>query len=176
VSKIRQLGAAVQVVFINDYFPHVGTFLKQLRAAGVTAVVLGNSTFSSPTLPDVVGAKGLENVYYITSAYYEGKDVDPGLAKMTQSYQAKFSTFPENLNAITAYQTAFVLAAALKAAGSTDAAALSKAVLAEKDLEVPGTTYYAWGDRYPLVSATVVGFDPAGAFKQVDVLDPRDIK
>ena len=176
VSKIRQAGAAVKVVFINDYFPHVGTFLKQLRAAGVTAAVLGNSTFSSPTLPDVVGAAGLQDVYYVTSAYYEGKDIDPGLAKMIAAYQAKFSTFPENLNSITAYQTALVLADALKAAGSTDATALTKAVLAQKDLKVPGTIYYAWGDRYPLVSATVVGFDPAGAFKQVDMLDPRTVK
>lgn len=174
VSKIRAAGDQVKVIFLNDYFPHVGTFLKQARAAGITAAVIGNGTFSSTTLPEVVGAAGLQEVYYVASAYYEGKDIDPGLAKMIEAYQAKFSTFPENTNAVVAYYGAYILADALKKAGSTDAAALTAAVLAQKDLKLPGATYFAWNERYPSVSATVVGFDADGSFRQVQMLDPRN--
>jgi branched-chain amino acid transport system substrate-binding protein len=176
VSKIRAAGEEVKVIFLNDYFPHVGTFLKQARAAGIKAAVVGNGTFSSTALPEVVGAEGLQEVYYIASAYYEGKDIDPGLKVMIEAYQKKFGTFPENTNAIVSYYAAYILADALKAAGSTDATALTKAVLAQKDLKLPGAVYYAWNDRYPSVSATVVGFDASGAFKQVEMLDPRSIK
>lgn len=176
VSKIRAAGDDVKVIFLNDYFPHVGTFLKQARAAGIRAAVVGNGTFSSTTLPEVVGAEGLQEVYYVASAYYEGKDIDAGLKKMIDAYQAKFGNFPENTNAIVAYYAAYILADALKAAGSTNADALTKAVLAQKDLKLPGAIYYGWNDRYPSVSATVVGFDATGAFKQVEMLDPRSFK
>ena len=176
VSKIRAAGDSVDVVFINDYFPHVGTFLKQLRAAGIKTAVVGNSTFSSPTLPEVVGAEGLQNVYYVASAYFEGKDIDPGLKKMIDAYQKKFATFPENSNSIVAYYAAYILADALKTAGSTNADGITKAILAQKDFKVPGAIFYEWKDRYPSVSAAVVGFDAGGAFRQIELIDPRTIK
>ncbi|MBL0373416.1 ABC transporter substrate-binding protein [Rhizobium sp. KVB221] len=176
VSKIRSAGDEVKVIFLNDYFPHVGTFLKQARAAGIKAAVVGNGTFSSTTLPQVVGADGLQDVYYVASAYYEGKDINPALKRMIDAYQTKFGTFPENTNAIVSYYAAYILADALKTAGSTDASALTKAVLAQKDLKLPGAIYYGWADRYPSVSATVVGFDASGAFKEVELLDPRSFK
>ena len=125
---------------------------------------------------DVVGAAGLQNTYFVTSAYYEGKDIDPDLKKMVDAYQSKFKTFPENLNAIVGYQTMLVLAEGLKAAGSTDAAALTKAILSQKDVKVPGMTYFGWNDRYPSVSAVVVGFAEDGSFKQIEILDPRQAK
>ncbi len=176
VSKIRDAGDKVKVIFLNDYFPHVGTFLRQARAAGITAAVIGNGTFSSTTLPEVVGAAGLQDVYYVASAYYEGKDIDPGLKTMIDAYQKKFGNFPENTNAIVSYYAAYIIADALKAAGSTDADAVTKAILAQKDLKLPGAIYYAWNDRYPSVSATVVGFDKDGNFTQVEMLDPRSFK
>lgn len=176
VSKIRDAGDKVKVIFLNDYFPHVGTFLKQARAAGITAAVVGNGTFSSTTLPEVVGAAGLQEVYYVASAYYEGKDIDAGLKGMIDAYQKKFGNFPENTNAIVSYYAAYIIADALKAAGSTDANALTAAVLAQKDLKLPGAVYYAWNERFPSVSATVVGFDKDGNFTQVEMLDPRSFK
>src|SRR5438128_1514875 len=62
VSKIRQLSPQPDFIYLNDYFPHVGTFIKQLRDAGVTTPILGNSTFSSVALPKVTGASRLANV------------------------------------------------------------------------------------------------------------------
>lgn len=174
VSKIRAAGDRVKVIFLNDYFPHVGTFLKQARAAGITAAVVGNGTFSSTSLPEVVGAAGLQDVYYVASAYYEGEGGDPALASMVAAYQAKFGNFPENTNAIVSYYAAHVIADGLKKAGSTDANALTAAILAQKDFKVPGATFFGWNDRYPAVSASVIGFDADGRFRLVDMLDPRD--
>jgi branched-chain amino acid transport system substrate-binding protein len=176
ISKIRAAGDAVQVIYLDDYFPHVGTFLKQARAAGITAAVVGNGTFSSTSLPQVVGAAGLQNVFYVASAYYEGKDTDPALAKMIAAYQAKYGNFPENTNSIVGYYASQIIADGLRKAGSTDASALTAAIMSQKDLKLPGATYYTWNDRHPTVSGTVIGFDANGAFKQVEVLDPRNVK
>lgn len=172
ISKIRAAGD-VDAIFLNDYFPHVGAFLKQARAAGITAAVVGNGTASSPALPEVVGAAGLQNVYYVASAYYEGADMDPGLAKMIEAYTAAFGNPPENTNAIVAYYAAHVIAAGLKAAGSTDAGKLTEAILAQKDFAVPGATFYEWTERHPQVSASVIGFDADGKFRLVKMLDTR---
>lgn len=174
ISKIRSAGDDVDVIFLNDYFPHVGTFLKQARAAGITAAVVGNGTFSSTTLPDVVGAAGLQDVFYIASAYYEGEGMNSDLEEMVASYQEKFGNFPENTNAIVAYYAAHVIADGLKKAGSTDADALTNAIMTQTNFQVPGATFFEWRERYPAVSAAVVGFDSDGNFRLVDMLDPRD--
>ena len=72
--------------------------------------------------------------------------------------------------------TADILADALKTAGSTNADGITKAILAQKDFKVPGAIFYEWKDRYPSVSAAVVGFDAGGAFRQIELIDPRTIK
>jgi len=176
VTKIRNAGDAVEVIFLNDYFPHVGTFIKQLRAAGLKTPVIGNGTISSAALPEVVGAAGLQDVYYVGTAYYEGKDVDPDVAKFVADYAAKFGSGPENGNSILAYYGGLIVADALRKAGSTDAAAISKAIAEQKDLKLPGATYYAWENRYPRTSQTVIGFTPEGAFKAVEVIDARKVQ
>ncbi len=176
VTKIRNAGDAVKAVFLNDYFPHVGTFIKQLRAAGVTVPVIGNGTMSSAALPEVVGADGLQEVYFISTAYYEGKDVDPGVAKFVADYTAKFGAPPENGNSILGFYGGLILADALKVAGSVDAAAISDAIAKQTDLTLPGATYYAWENRYPRTSQTVIGFSPEGDFKAVEVIDARTIQ
>src|SRR5207244_6840669 len=46
VSKIAAQKDA-DVIFLNDYFPHVGTVIKQLRDAVIETPVLCNSSYSS---------------------------------------------------------------------------------------------------------------------------------
>lgn len=173
VSKIRQAGDAVEVIYLNDYFPHVGTFLAEARAAGITSAVVGNSTFSSTALPDLIGAEGLQDVYYVAAAFYEGENIHPELRSMIEAYEAKFDTFPENANSVRAYYGALILTDALLTAGSTDAEAITAAILAQKDFELPGAVYYEWIDRIATVSASIVGFDEDGNFIEIKTVDPR---
>ncbi|MDE0253441.1 MAG: ABC transporter substrate-binding protein [Rhodospirillaceae bacterium] len=173
VSKIRRLGDKVDAVYLNDYFPHVGTFIRQLRAAGVTLPILGNSTFSSKALPKVVGAKALSNVYYIAQGFYEGRNLDPAVADLVKRYEKKYGTFPENLNVLPGYQGMLLLADALRKAGSVDAAKISAALSSQTNVALPGSTLYRWKNRHPVRSATVIGFDAKGEFVKVQSVDPR---
>lgn len=176
VSQIREAGDSVDAIFINDYFPRAGTFLRQLRAAGVTLPVVGDSTFPSKSLQEIVGAQGLQDVYYVSSAYFEGDDASEAARNFAASYEATFDEFPPNANPITAYQATFVLTEALKRAGSTNAAALNEALLSIKDFEVAGTLHYDYANHFAQKSATVVGFDGDGNFVEVDRIDPRTLK
>ena len=173
VSKIRRLGDKVDAVYLNDYFPHVGTFIRQLRAAGVNLPILGNSTFSSKALPKVVGAKALSNVYYIAQGFYEGRNLDPAVADLVKRYEKKYGTFPENLNVLPGYQGMLLLADALRKAGSVDAAKISAALSSQTNVALPGSTLYRWKNRHPVRSATVIGFDAKGEFVKVQSVDPR---
>lgn len=172
VSKIRNRASEIDFIFLNDYFPHVGTFIKQLRTAGVELPVLGNQTYSSKALPDVVGAEGLENVVYIAQGYYEGDGVSPAVADLVKRYEARFGAFPENANALAGYEGMLLLADALRTADSTDAAALTDALSGQRNFELPGSTIYAWTNRYPVRSATVIGFRN-GEFVEIGRVDPR---
>jgi branched-chain amino acid transport system substrate-binding protein len=171
VTKIRNAQPTPDFIYLNDYFPHVGTFIKQLRASGVTAPVLGNGSYSSPTLPEVVGATALRNVYYLNNAYYEGRDVDPGVAKFVSDYRAKFGSGPENTNSLLGYYNGLILAKALATAGSTDAAAITAGITSQTDMALPGATYYRWENRAPRTSQVVIGFSTEGAFQLVDTVN-----
>lgn len=171
VSHIRDQQGQIDAIFVNDYFPRAGTFLRQLRAAGVTLPVVGESTFPALVLKDVVGAEGLKNTYYVTSAFFEGETGrDPALSPFIATYQKEFGVFPENLNAVVGYQIIHVLAGALKTAGSTDATAVAMALRGVKEVKVPGTTYFSFDLGYPKVSTSVGGFDDAGNFVLVENL------
>ena len=171
VSKIRGQRDA-DFIYLNDYFPHVGTFIKQLRAAGVDLPILGNGTYSSLALPEVVGAEGLENVAYISQGFYEGSGAAPEVLDLAKRYQDKFGNFPENANALAGYEGMLMLAAALESAGSSDAAAITAAMSAQRDFQLPGSTVYQWTNRYPVRSATVIGFRN-GEFVEIERVDPR---
>lgn len=173
VSKIRSADPQPDFLYLNDYFPHVGTFIKQLRAAGVTLPVVGNGSYSSSALPEVIGAEAIQDVYYISNAYYEGADADPGVLEFVRKYNEKFGANPENTNALLAYYNGLILAEGLKKAGSTDAAKLTEAITGQSDLALPGATYYGWSDRTPLTSQAIIGFTPEGKFRLVEMIDVR---
>ncbi|MCT8999129.1 ABC transporter substrate-binding protein [Chelativorans intermedius] len=175
VSRIRDMQDEIDVIFLNDYFPRVGTFIRQLRAAGVTTPIVGESTFPSAALPEVVGADGLQDVYYVTSAFFEGAEGrDPALEPMITRYQEQFGTFPENLNAVLGYQIGHILGMALEQADSTDAGAVAAALRGMSNLRVAGTEYYGFASSYPEKSASVGGFDAEGRFVLVADIDTRD--
>lgn len=173
VSKIRDASPAPDFVYLNDYFPHVGTFIKQLRDAGVDTPVLGNSAYPSPDLAKVIGEDRMSQVYYGTQSYYEGSDVPPEVADFVDRYQAEFKTFPENVNAIAGYEGVLMLADALEKAGSTDAAAVTEAMESQKDFQLPSSVVYSWENGHTLRNVPVVGFDDQGNPQLVEEIDPR---
>ncbi len=173
VSRIRSTNPKPDVIYLNDYFPHVGTFIKQLRAAGIDTPVLGNPTYSSPDLAKAIGPSRTKDVYFASQSFYEGKDVAPDVAAFVKAYQDKFGTFPENSNAIAGYEGVLLLVAALEQAHSTDAAALMQAMTEQRDVQLPGAEVYGWKDGATQRSVTIVGLDGAD-FVEVERLDPSE--
>ncbi len=171
-STITKIEAAKPDVIYNLLtFPPAGTFVKQLRAAGLTTPVVGDVTLDTRDLLPLVGTAGVQNVYFVTIAYWVAAGVDPatdpGLVKFAQEYQTKFGKFPEQTNAPTAYFFFKAIFKALNQSGVTDAASAANAIRAETDLALPGAVLHRWVNGYAVWNGVVVGFTPSGAFTKV---------
>lgn len=161
ISAIKQ--AKPDVVQALAVYPAVGTFVKQLRAAGVTTPVVGNVTLQTQELPGLVGKSAANNIYYAAQVYFEGASTDPNISpdikKFTEAYQAKFNKFPEQANAPGAYQAFMAINQALQQKDVVDAKSAADAIRAQKDLPVPGGTLSEWKDGYAVWDPTVIGLE-----------------
>ncbi len=172
ISRIRGISPAPDFIYLADYFPHVGTFIKQLRDAGLDTPVLGNATYASPDLPKAVGETRMSQVYYASQSYYEGAGVAPAVQAFNDTYQQQFGTFPPNANSIAGFEGVMLLAKALEAAGTTDAAALAKAFSELTDVALPGSKVVKFVDGYTVRSSAIIGYDEAGHPKLVEQIEP----
>lgn len=174
VSKIRDASPKPDLIYLNDYFPHVGTFIKQLRDAGIDTAVLGNNSYSSLDLPGVIGKDRMSQVYYAAPVFWEGTNLDPDVADVLAKYKAKFGKAPDNNNFMEGYDSALLMLNAAKAAGTTDADAVAKEMNAQANVKLPGAVLTKWVDRHTQRTLVIVGFDSSGQFIQVKApFDPQ---
>jgi branched-chain amino acid transport system substrate-binding protein len=168
ISKIK--AADPDVVQALAVFPAVGTFVKQLRAAGVDKPVLGNITLQTRELPKLVGTDRADAIYYAAQVYFDGAGTDPktdpAVTRFAEAYQKMFGHFPEQANAPGAYQTFLAIDTALQRKDVTDAASAAEAIREQRGLKVPGGTLDQWKDGYAVWNPTIVGIE-GGRLKSV---------
>ncbi|MFL5841783.1 MAG: ABC transporter substrate-binding protein [Thermoleophilaceae bacterium] len=173
VSKIKAMSPAPQVIDAQMIFPPIGSFVKQLRSAGIDTPVLGNVTLQTRELPKLVGKAGSNNVYYAAQVYFEGANQDPksdpAMDKFATEYQAKFGGFPEQANGPGSYQALMAINKALQQKDVTDAASAAAAIKAQKNVAVPGGTLVRWENGHAIWNITIDGLSN-GQFKQFQVV------
>jgi branched-chain amino acid transport system substrate-binding protein len=176
ISKIKSASPAPQVINAQMIFPNIGSFVKQLRAAGLNTPVIGNVTLQTRDLPKIVGPAGSQNIYYSAQVYFEGANKDPKSApaidQFATQYQKKFGLFPEQANGPGAFQAFWAVADALRQSSVTDAASAAKAIAAEKNLKVPGGTLVRWEGGHAIWNITIDGLTKSG-FKQFAVIPAK---
>ena len=173
ISKIKGMNPAPQVIVAQMIFPNIGSFVKQLRAAGINTPVLGSVTLQTRDLPKAVGPAGSQNIYYAGQVYFEGAGqdpkTDPAIDKFAQEYQQKFGLFPEQANGPGSYQAVWAIYDALKQPQVKDAASAAAAIAAEKNVKVPGGTLVRWDNGHAIWNITIDGLTKQG-FKQFQVV------
>jgi branched-chain amino acid transport system substrate-binding protein len=172
VSKIAALKPQPDVIYGSTFFPNIAIFIKQLRQAGVQTPVLGSPGWASRDLPKVAGAANMRNVFYVGSVYFEGAGLGPQVAKMEAAYKKMFGRPPDTHNAVLGYQAIYMLAQALKKAGSTDAAALAGAFKTLHNVKLGGSTIVGFPNNTAHRSVSVIGFTNEGKFKQIESFIP----
>jgi ABC-type branched-subunit amino acid transport system substrate-binding protein len=77
------------------------------------------------------------------------------------------------LNPIASYEGAYLLADALKKAGSVDPLKLRRALTSQKNFKLPtGSTVFRWTKGYTHRTASIIGFNAAGVPVLSDTITP----
>jgi branched-chain amino acid transport system substrate-binding protein len=177
VSKIKSLRPAPQVINAQMIFPPIGSFVKQLRAAGINTPVIGNVTLQTRELPKLVGKKGSKDVFYSAQVYFEGANVDPNsdpaIDRFATLYQKKFGLFPEQANGPGAYQALWAVSRALQKRNVVDAASAAKAIRAQRNIKVPGGVLVRWANGHAVWNITINGLNKQGQFRQFAVIKSK---
>jgi branched-chain amino acid transport system substrate-binding protein len=177
VSKIKSLNPAPTVINAQMIFPPIGSFVKQLRAAGVNTPVIGNVTLQTRELPKLVGKRGSHDVYFSAQVYFEGANQDPksdpAINKFAKAYQKRFGLFPEQSNGPGAFQAFWAISKALQQRSVTDAASAARAIRAQKNVKVPGGVLVRWESGHAIWNITIDGLNKQGEFRQFAVIKAK---
>jgi len=159
--KDRQFGPIVakvkadkpDAIYATGYFFTAGPLVRQLRAGGVTATVIGQEGYDSEKFIKIAG-KAAEGVIITTSLDRDSKRA------VTQNFIKSFEKmagYKADMVAATTHTAIYVAAAALKRAGKDDPAAVRAAIAATKvDVSTGTISFNGLGEVQKDVQVQVV--------------------
>lgn len=147
------------VIYIPGYYGEVAIIAKQARELGMTMPLLGGDGWDSPELWKLGGA-ALTNAYI--SNHYSADNPAPEIQNFVKSYKAKFGVEPDSLAAL-AYDSAKVLADAIKRANGTESAKLKDAINATKDFAGVTGKITLDSSRNAVKPAVVLSLNPSAS-------------
>jgi len=118
-------------IFASGYYNETSLIATQARELGITAPLLGGDGWDSPSLVQVAG-KAIEGSYF--SNHFSTEDQSPRIQEFVKKYQALYGKAPDAMAAL-GYDSAMILADAIKRAGTTEGKALRDAIAATKDFD-----------------------------------------
>lgn len=117
------------VIYIPDYYNKDGAMAKQARNVGLMRqALLGGDGWDSPKIFDI-GKDAINNTYFTN--HYASMDKNPLVAKFVANYRKAHGETPDALAAC-AYDAAYIMADAIKRAGSTDRGKIRDALASTK--------------------------------------------
>jgi len=137
IAKVKALPQQPDFYFISAMPYNVGPVVKQFRDAGLTGPIIGGDGYDTPDLVSVAGSAA-ENVFFTTHALMDATGGTEGIKKFIAAYKTEYGHDPENAFAALGYDTMYLIVDAIKRAGSTDSAAIKKAI--EETKNYPGIT------------------------------------
>lgn len=154
------------VLYIPGYYNEVGLIIKQARELGITQPIVGGDGLHSDTLKELAGAENLSQVYFTT--HFSEKSDEKEVQEFIKAYEAKFGKKPDTFVALS-YDATNLLLHAIEKAGSTDSAAVTKAIAETKDFKgVTGT--FSMGDNHtPIKSAVMIELENGEVKQAVNV-------
>ncbi len=113
-------------IVLCSFPPGGAAAIRQIRAAGVNLPILGPNSFDGEAWKKAV--PNLSNVYYTNYGSLAGDDPNPKFNELVKRYTAATGQAPPNSNIVTGYSVVEALKAAAEKAGTTNGAAVAKAL------------------------------------------------
>jgi branched-chain amino acid transport system substrate-binding protein len=149
---------ATDIIYLSAAPEDVIAAVSRLRAAGVTAPILGGDSFD---LGDVWHkTPGLSGIVFTTHALVDPANPNPAMTDFITAYEQANPGHEANAFAALGYDTVRLILAAIETAGSADATAVLAALPTIAPLPgLTGTIHYADGSRIPNKDVTVLSVD-----------------
>jgi branched-chain amino acid transport system substrate-binding protein len=121
--------ARPEAIFVPGYYAEVSLIAKQARLLGIKVPLLGGDGWVGDSLLKVAG-NALDGSFF--SCHFSADDKSAAVQDFVKKYRAKHNgETPDDMAAL-GYDSAMILAAAMKKAGTTDGPALRDAIAATK--------------------------------------------
>jgi branched-chain amino acid transport system substrate-binding protein len=156
ITKIKAISPQPEFYYIAAMPYNVGPVVKQFRDAGLNAPIVGGDGYDTPDILTVAGPAA-EKVYFSTHALMDATGGTDAIKKFITAYKAEYGHDPENAFAALGYDSMYLFADAVKRAGSTDPAAITKAIGETKDFPgITGKITYPAGTHVPQKGVTII--------------------
>nr|WP_035944915.1 ABC transporter substrate-binding protein [Kurthia huakuii] len=143
-------------IYVPGYYEEVGLIVKQARAIGIEAPMMGGDGWDSPKIVELAGADALNNTYFTN--HYSAEDPDEKIQKFVKAFKAaNDDKSPDAFNAL-GYDSVYWLKDAIERAGSTKGEDIQKALADTKDLSLVTGTFSVDKEHNTIKSATVLEF------------------
>ena len=160
--------AGVDGIFVPGYYTEAALISKQARELELMFPIFGGDGWEAPQLIEI-GGKAMEGTYY--STHYSPENSSPAVQSFVKKFRARFAGETPDAMAALGYDSAMVLADAIKRAGTTEGPKLRTAIAATKGYE--GVTGKTTIDSHRnATKAAVVITVKDGAFKFVESITP----
>jgi len=117
-------------IFAPCYYTEAGLITQQARQLGINLPLFGGDGWEAPELL-TIGGKAMDGTYY--STHYSPEDKAEMVATFVKKFKARWNNEVPDAMAALGYDSALVLADAIKRAGGTDDQKLRDALAATKD-------------------------------------------
>lgn len=159
------------IIFVPGYYGEVSLIAVQARDLGIRVPLLGGDGWDSTSLVPAAGT-ALEGCYF--STHFSSLDTKPEVARFVKAFRKRYGHDPNALAAL-GYDAAWILAEAIRRAGSTQGDAIRRQLAATKDF--PGVTGRITIDSQRNASKPAVILQIRGtSFVSVASITPRQVK
>jgi len=168
-AQLEQIKAQnPEVIFLPSYYTEAALIIAQAREIGLDQPFLGTDGWDSPEFLRI-GGDAVNNSYF--SGHFSAESNNPLVQEFVKTYTATHGAPPPPLAAL-AYDSVYLLADALKRAGSDDAIPLKNALAGTQGF--PGVTGNITLDekRNPNKPVVIIRVDK-GKFNYLETVQPK---
>ncbi len=144
--------AGVDAVFVPGYYTECALIVRQARDLGITVPFLGGDGWEDEQLLGI-GGEALNGCFY--STHFSAENTDPAVAKFVTKYKSRWNAEVPGAFSALGYDAIYVLADAIKRAGTTESAKLRDALAATKGIAGPSGITTLDKDRNASKAATI---------------------
>lgn len=127
IARVKALKTKPDVIYISSYMPDLGAMIRAFREVGIDSPVMGGDSYDDPGLFKALGEKFGDDIFFVTHTWM-GPEAHPDMAKFIKLYKDMHGSDPDTSFVATGWDTIMLMAQAVKIAGSTDGAAVAKAL------------------------------------------------